>query len=390
MCQESQKGFAKLAGLFVSKSPDTFYESPDDIWEAIGLVNLVHSSFDELLDALGLEKELSWWRKLLPYQGSLRSELLTAINLVNYNQDNSQVNGLVGLGSFAPSSGGLFSVVGGNYKIVRSALEQAIKIRDGNCSGRKSIQQVEKRVTTVLGTSNGFILYSDQEILGNFDIVVLAAPLQQSKINLLIQSHMDEAVVQPMPLAGLVDAHEKPTEEGHSLLAQKLPESAMRPFTQVVTTVVSNATLNADYLSLSETYLPRSVLMTASGKSSLYNITAITQVSSAGVFKMFSDSRLDDEALKNIFGQYHKTEYVKVWGGAHGGATPDYQGNGISVNFLLYDGADSGALYYPSAMEQSSLACIEMSAIGARAVAKLLARRLGLIESRADDVRDEL
>ena len=91
-----------------------------------------------------------------------------------------------------------------------------------------------------------------------------------------------------------------------------------------------------------------------------------------------------------------KTEYVKVWGGPHGGATPDYQGQGVATNFLGSadgDADDSGALYYPNAMEQTSLACMEMSmsAIGARAVSKLLARRLGLIEStEAEPTRDEL
>ena len=90
--------------------------------------------------------------------------------------------------------------------------------------------------------------------------------------------------------------------------------------------------------------------------------------------------------------------YVKVWGGPHGGATPDYQGKGDTAKFLLYDGAvgfkghtSSGALYYPVAMEQSSLASMEIAAIGAKAVAKLVAERVGLVERRIEeDVRDEL
>ena len=74
-----------------------------------------------------------------------------------------------------------------------------------------------------------------------------------------------------------------------------------------------------------------------------------------------------------------------MWGGPHGGATPDYRGEGNSVQYLLYDGASgleghtrSGGLYYPNAIE-SALACMEASAIGAKSVAKLVAKRLGLV-----------
>jgi len=99
-----------------------------------------------------------------------------------------------------------------------------------------------------------------------------------------------------------------------------------------------------------------------------------------------------------LFGSNHKVEYVQFWGGPHGGATPDYQGQGLATNFLLYDGAtgfsgvtSSGALYYPVAMEQSSLACMEIAATGAKAVAKLVAERVGLLERRIEEeVRDEL
>ena len=72
---------------------DNLLESPDELWEEVGWLQPDHMSFDAFLDALGLPEELPWWRQYLPYQGSLRAELLTAINLCNYNQANSQVNG---------------------------------------------------------------------------------------------------------------------------------------------------------------------------------------------------------------------------------------------------------------------------------------------------------
>ena len=78
--------------------------------------------------------------------------------------------------------------------------------------------------------------------------------------------------------------------------------------------------------------------------------------------------------------------FQQKWGGKYGGATPDYQGQGTTVRYLLYDGATGleghtkkGALYYPNAIE-TALACMEASAVGAKSVAKLLAQRFGLIE----------
>jgi Prenylcysteine lyase len=86
--------------------------------------------------------------------------------------------------------------------------------------------------------------------------------------------------------------------------------------------------------------------------------------------------------------------FHQKWGGKHGGATPDYQGQGTTVKYLLYDAATGleghtkkGALYYPNAIE-TALACIEASAVGAKSVAKLLARRFGWLELAVNKVHD--
>ena len=88
-----QTGLERIHGWLNSTYPTTFFDSPDAMWNAAGLLKPAQISFDDFLDALGLPRELQWWRRFLPYQGSLREELLTAINLCNYNQANSQVNG---------------------------------------------------------------------------------------------------------------------------------------------------------------------------------------------------------------------------------------------------------------------------------------------------------
>jgi prenylcysteine oxidase / farnesylcysteine lyase len=474
-CTQAMTAFAHLPNLLDdnddSNTDDSafFPESPNDIWYKLGLHNLVHSSFAQFLDALSVQPQQQgsgddsyyYWRRLFSLSywfpswfGSLRDELLTAMNLVNYNQDTNQVNALVGLGSFAASVGGLFSVRGGNYNIVLSAQRQANDNRRANCGHHRTssssssdvpfVQQVHKRITTVVGSlGEGFTLYAaaadddasgqeQQETVGQFDIVVLAAPLQMARINFLVKSHVDESVLVPMPLGGLVDAEETTKQgvpqqqqqqqqqhrhEGHSVglpSQQLLPDSVKRPYTQVVTTIISNATLSSELFGIAAkdatALLPASILVTAAGKAELYNMTVIRRMmgksretgegGGGGLYRTFSDAPLPDSVLTKIFGPAANVEYVKVWGGPHGGATPDYQGQGDAPPFLLYDASTglqhhttSGALYYPSAMELSTLASMEMSAVGAKVVAKLCAKRLGLLPTRrgdGDGIKDEL
>ena len=242
------------------------------------------------------------------------------------------------------------------------------------------------------------------EPIGQYDIVVLAAPIQSARIEFMIQSQNDPSVLQGMPLNGLIDNEDEgkpdPDHEGHVLFPHELPASARRPYTQVTTTVLSNTTLRNEAILLApESSLPRSVLFSDSGKAALYNITAISRISESGIYKVFSNNPLPEMARTKLFGPDHILEYEKIWGGPFGGATPDYQGGGTSTEFLLYDGAhglgghtSAGALYYPNAMELSSLASVEICATGAKAVSKLMARRLGIlkVDNKEGAVHDEL
>lgn len=391
--QKATAAFESLPALLNSTEPDTFFESPDEIWNRIKLYKPVHVSFERLLDFMRISKPDSWSQKILPMQGSLRAELLTAINLINYNQPNAQINGLVGLVSYAAAKGPLYSVVGGNHQIVRSAFSQAQSNRRKNCPKNEEEMDVshqKQKVTTVIGSIEGFELYAGNVTLGTFDSVILAAPLQQCRIEFLVPSAFDGAVLHQMPLGGMVDP-EKSSEsctdhhDGHPILPTKLPSWATNSFTQVVTTVVSQATVNHTYFNLLEENLPRAICTTERGKAKEHNMTVISQIAGDGVYKVFSSNVLKDEYLDTVFGPHHKVEFVKVWGGTYGGATPDYRGLGDTVGFLLYDGAtnmdghtDKGALYYPNAIE-TALACMEASAVGAKAVAKLVARRFKLL-----------
>lgn len=379
-----------------------FFRSPVEMWKEVGLLPYVHMSLDYFCDQLWLPEELPWWRQLIPGQGSVRRELLESVTLVNYNQDNLGINALAGLASFS-AIGRTKSIVGGNAQLIKSAFEQANQLQAKKCPEKKDIiSHSQQQIATIVGSLSGFELYdNDGSMVGQYDIVIVAAPLSMAKIEFLIKSHIDEAILQPMPMNGLVRNHDDGAipedHEGNSPLPKKLPPSATRPYTQVITTLVRHAEIQADYFSIEEDYVPRGIHMTAKGKALEHSVTSILQISSKdGLYKVFSSQPLSPETITNFFGTSAVIEYEKIWGGRHGGATPDYQGDGETTEFLLYDGATgfhghthSGALYYPLAMELT-LACVESSAMGAKAVSKLIAKRLGWIEETYDPAKEEL
>jgi prenylcysteine oxidase/farnesylcysteine lyase len=235
---------------------------------------------------------------------------------------------------------------------------------------------------------NTIELFSNDHFLGEFEVVVLAAPIQQARVEFFVRSLMDSAVLLPMSFKLLDTENAEPTEDGRPQMPHPLPDVATRPYTKVVTTLVSHGDLNATWFGLTTKALPRAIYTTETGKVAESNITAISQITPEGTYKVFSSEKLSESLLQNLFGANHRVEFIKVWGGNHGGATPDYKGQGVTMDYLLFDSGfglkgrdvDGSALYYVNAIE-GSMACMELSAIGAKSVAKLVAKRLGLIES---------
>lgn len=241
----------------------------------------------------------------------------------------------------------------------------------------------------------------DGKLLGAYDIVILAAPLQFCDITFLTRGSMfDSQVLSPMILNRMIDEEVLVTnafDHSHAI-GKSLPDSATRPYTQVITTIISGGILNQTYFSINEDEkVPKSILMTGRGSEQI-GLSSITELGPF-LFKTFSSKKLTHEQITTWFGEKAIIEEVKVWGGLNGGATPDFNGGGessLGTNFLLYSGsdgfggeADKSALFYTNTME-SAVAAIEISAIGAKAVAKLVAERLGLINVVEDIQGDEL
>ena len=88
-----EASFRVLHEMLDSAHIGTFFQHPNEMWDAVKLLPPATATFADFLDRLGVSRELSWWRKYLPYQGILRDELLAAINLCNYNQGIEAVNG---------------------------------------------------------------------------------------------------------------------------------------------------------------------------------------------------------------------------------------------------------------------------------------------------------
>ena len=369
---EAFMSFKRIYQLLDDGGDDSFFDSPDDMWKAVGLYDMTRVSFDDYLTQIGVSGggkigvSSPWWGAwheallaylmplsdfvqnwILPQRGNLRREICESININNYNQNNGRLNGLAGLVSFLPSQGSVYSVLGGNGQLISSAFQQANATHFSGCN--KTIQHVQSAVTSAIVSDDAIELVTEEGKSEHFDIVLLAAPLQQSQI------HWSEVPI------------------------DKLPSSTQRRYTQTVTTIVSNATLQGNFFNISNSSLPRAVSLTEKGKNE-DAFSCLAELTDDGTFKVFSSQPLTNDLLTKLFGERQQVQYQKIWGGELGGAYPDFAGGGeasTSAQFLLYGDQSSGAaIYYANA--EASVAAMEISAIGAKAVSKLVAKRLGL------------
>lgn len=418
----TQAALESFAAIYVhldnTDDDSSFFESPNDIWEAVGLSQAASVSFEEYLEGIGVASGLTWWRKLLENsmgeQGLVQSELYEPINICNNNQINSQMTGLAGLVNSAAATGDLFALKGGNQKIIASAFDQAAKNREKSCSASRDASPIKRmpvQIQTLVSSDfkQSIELFDETGNLVDlnpYDIVVVAAPLQFSGIEFMGKgSVFDDGLLYYLPLNEMVDSDNSDAnlhDHIHSLGGDHhLPSSAKRSYTQVVTTFVANGNLNPAYFQLDEREdLPRSMLFTEEGRKQT-GLSSISQIT-RDVYKVFSSSELSPQLVHDIFGEGAYIERTKVWGGSRGGATPAFDGAGEaseSTRFLLYNGgqqeeddeqpsAETSAIYYTNAME-SAVSAIEIAAIGSKSVAKLIARRLGLVHPRTGNPNGE-
>lgn len=405
-----------LLGEEGDESESSVFDSPNEIWQALGLSHLASVSFEEYLKELGVIPERRWWKAfkhlvrnpwLLGEQGAVQTEFFEPINICNNNQINSEMTALAALVNGAASMGELYAIEGGNNKLISSAFAQATRNRDKTCVSREDFNTTIRRVPTKIQTLVSIDFKRKIELFGDdgnivdlegYDIVVIATPLQFSGIEFMGKgSVFDEGLLYYLPLNEMVDSENSNAnlhEHIHALGGEHhLPSSAKRPYTQVITTLIANGELQASYFQMENTMdLPRSILFTEEGREQT-GIASISQIT-RDVYKVFSSTELSLDTIHNVFGKDARVEHTKVWGGPKGGATPSFHGAGEaskSTQFLLYNGgkqddddndpSKTHAIYYTNAME-SAVSAIEIAAIGSKCVAKLIARRLGMIDPK--------
>ncbi len=316
--------------------------------------------------------------------------------------------------NFVSSKGPLFSVLGGNHQLVQSAFKRAKLIYTENKKNKSCrdnvISHVPSKVSKVIyDQKNGIDIISfdeEEKKLGTFDIVILAAPMQFSGITFLEKQSSindDDDDLKEIHLDRFFGKHSM--KNHHSVNENKSPNPPTSepttllttPYTQVITTVISNATWNHSLFGTDPLLPTKSFLMTKEGRNEL-GISSVSRLTIDGVYKIFSSTSLPMEKLQSWFGPHVKLEYSKLWGGPNGGATPSFGGgsdSSVTLDFLLYAGEEKNnnavnpAIYYTNSME-STVAAIEISAIGAKAVAKLVSKRLGLISISHESFEQEL
>ncbi|EJK70915.1 hypothetical protein THAOC_07687 [Thalassiosira oceanica] len=434
--------FEHIYAMLNDTSSDvTYFPGPAEMWEAVGLDGPSRVSYGDLLDALGVSRCDG---PRLPGAGMPPGR-------APGGHDDQHVRAGPGRDE-RPRRAGVSRARGGGALQRRrgepqaDGVGQARRSYDGSdCGpdggGGDRVRWHTATVGSVVGTEDTLDVYSeDGDLLGQFDAVILATPLQQARIDFLVESPggLDGSVLHPMPLAGLhpnLDPDDdgerggeggggegrrsESNEHGRRLFAPPSPRRD-RPLRRLrrhhrrqqrhVQRVAPRPSPAGPW--------PRTILVTARGRD-LEGISTLTILSKArGLVKTFSTRELGLEKRTELFGPDHVVEYEQAWGGRdsgrHGGSVPSFAGGrprDDSMPYLLYDGGshwgraggdgDSGsprrrhagpALYYANAVEGSA-AAIEISAIGARSVAKLLARRLGMIgpgSGGGGEGRDEL
>jgi hypothetical protein len=208
---------------------------------------------------------------------------------------------------------------------------------------------------------------------GTYDQVVIAAPLAMAGINFRFTNNsLTEEPVLPW------EVDETDTEAWLEGPKHRQDEASPR----VTTAIVSNATLQKKRVHLTRAQqVPNVMLVSETGQATLYGISSISQLAPE-VFRVVSIDVLEEEARIDLFGSGHVVESVHV-----GWTSPLGSSTDLGFGFVLFEAEESRKIYYPNALEDSSFASTETSAMGAKAVAKLMAHHLDLLPA---GLRDEL
>jgi hypothetical protein len=331
----------RFENIYSMQDSGVGFETGEELWDALGLLELAHESISQHLGS-----------------SALTDEFVYAANRVSYNQDSDEFNALAGLVSLIPAvTGNLFRIEGGNQLLVEAMLRSA--------PGLQIVTSTE--VTSVREKMEGGVykLFARQAPLGDFDAVVLAAPLGHARIS--------------FELGGKAAASPVKGQE----------------FTVTHTTFVKGK-LQPRYFGASEgdMTLPGSILLTRTGgaKEPFSSLGAqFESLSAQGeavmIHKIFSSNALHTGQLDSMFGGGGwEIIHERMWQ-----AYPE-------LRPVIGDGKENATsrwplvpfpghqIHYLSGLEMA-VSAMEISTIAARNAVNLLAKHL---EHREEQRQDEL
>ncbi|KAG5178450.1 Prenylcysteine lyase-domain-containing protein [Tribonema minus] len=311
------KALDKFLTIYALQNEGFTFATPAELWSKIGLNDYVNMTIaDHLWSAVG-EHTL------------LERELVYAVNRVNYNQDND-LNALAGLISLVTLVGGdLFKIKEGNAKVAQKLL--------GVAGARLHF---EVTVTGVASTdTQQYKLLAGNESLGEYDAVLIAAPLELAGIAFNIDGATD-------------------------------PPAPQHPFQTTHATFVRGR-LRSEYFSVEEGKgMPQTVLLTEDGQGEVFSSIALYErlEDGDGVYKLFSRKPLHTGLLDGLFGAgAWRTLFHRRWS-AYPKLQPQHSAAAPPV--ILYAGH---GIFYVNALE-ATVSAMEVLVIAARNAA-LLARQ---------------
>jgi len=291
-------------------------------------------SITEKLEQIGISPELI-------------DELATIATKVNYGQFPENLHSFVGAVSLAGIQGGLWRVMGGNYKIPQCLLEKSKgELISGTVQSIDYLQN-EKRVEisyTVPGQN------SSKEM---FDIGVVAFPLTK----------------------------DKSTVKLNGIQAKGFPGSFQRTLAYIV-----HGALNKAAIGLTSDWSETDNFFFTDHKEVIASISLLTpvdfdpasQAEIPSVYKIFSRSNLSKKDIGKYFTEIYSYEIVDWL------AYPDYSSFPGLGEVRLEEN-----LYYLNSIEWAASA-MEMSALSAKNIANLIAQSQGLKPKETSSSKSEL
>jgi len=162
----------KFNKIYKVQDDGTSFESAADLWKHLGLFEYTQKSFkDEMCSRLSSNSKLL-------------SELMFAVNKVNYNQSNN-INALAGLVSMCPIiTGDVFSLETGWTAIHKEIFKNATvhlsspvtRVRSVSAIEQSTDGHVERGVTRLPDIGCRYEVESGGNVVGHYDAVVVCAP----------------------------------------------------------------------------------------------------------------------------------------------------------------------------------------------------------------------